>query len=196
MGDQDNSQEEQIESVCELLGGATEEDLDEFRSTLKDRWEARLELEAKEREAAKTAKLKELDMKKEEERRQVEEADRSRKEKAERAVRRTAEEQAERNRLLGEYGYDSDPVDEDGNLLPPEEGGDGEGATAKDSMEEEFGKNLNKEHVRQEVAAKRDAQKKAHQATSLQNKLALEADKMKKEMAKNARKTQKGERRR
>ena len=65
-----------------------------------------------------------------EERRQVEEADRSRKEKAERAVRRTAEEQAERNRLLGEYGYDSDPVDEDGNL-PPEEGGDGEGATVR-----------------------------------------------------------------
>lgn len=40
----------------------------------------------------------------------------------------------------------------------------------------------------------RDAIKKSHQATSLQNKIALEADKMRKELAKNARKTQKGER--
>ena len=48
-----------------VLSSVPSQDLDEFRSTLKDRWEARLELEAKEREAAKAAKLKELDMKKE-----------------------------------------------------------------------------------------------------------------------------------
>lgn len=41
----------------------------------------------------------------------------------------------------------------------------------------------------------RDAIKKNHQTTTLQNKIALEADKMRKELAKNARKTQKGERR-
>ena len=34
MGDQDNSQEEQIESVCELLGGATEEVQAESRATV------------------------------------------------------------------------------------------------------------------------------------------------------------------
>lgn len=43
-------------------------------------------------------------------------------------MQRSAEEQAERARLLGEYGYDSDPLDEDGNPIPPEEGVDGEGA--------------------------------------------------------------------
>lgn len=42
----------------------------------------------------------------------------------------------------------------------------------------------------------RDAIKKTHHATALQNKIALEADKMRKEMAKNARKTTKGERKR
>ncbi len=42
----------------------------------------------------------------------------------------------------------------------------------------------------------REAIKKSHHATALQNKIALEADKMKKEMAKNARKTTKGERKR
>lgn len=61
----------------------------------------------------------------------VEEADRARKEKAEKVVRRSAEEQAERDRLLGEYGYDSDPVDEDGNPLPPGDCGDGEGAAVR-----------------------------------------------------------------
>lgn len=66
-----------------------------------------------------------------EERRLAEEADRARKEKAEKVVRRSAAEQAERNRLLGEYGYDSDPVDEDGNPLPPEDCGDGEGAAVR-----------------------------------------------------------------
>lgn len=45
-------------------------------------------------------------------------------------MQRSAEEQAERARLLGEYGYDSDPVDEEGNPLPPEEGGDGEGGSS------------------------------------------------------------------
>lgn len=68
---------------------------------------------------------------KQEERRQVEEADKARKAKAEKIVKRSAEEQAERARLLGEYGYDSDPLDEDGNPLPPEEGGDGEGAAVR-----------------------------------------------------------------
>lgn len=58
----------------------------------------------------------------------MEEADRIRREKAAKVVQRSAEEQAERARLLGEYGYDSDPVDEEGNPLPPEEGGEGEGA--------------------------------------------------------------------
>lgn len=43
--------------------------------------------------------------------------------------------------------------------------------------------------------SQRDAIKKTHQTTTLQNKIALEADKMRKELAKNARKTQKGERR-
>lgn len=66
-----------------------------------------------------------------EERRLVEEADKARKEKAEKVVRRSAEEQAERDRLLGAYGYDSDPVDEDGNPLPPEECGDEEGAAVR-----------------------------------------------------------------
>lgn len=44
--------------------------------------------------------------------------------------------------------------------------------------------------------SQRDAIKKTHHATALQNKIALEADKMRKEMAKNARKTTKGERKR
>lgn len=62
-----------------------------------------------------------------EERRQVEEADALRRAKAEKVVQRSEEEQRERARLLGEYGYDSDPVDEDGNPLPPEEAEGGEG---------------------------------------------------------------------
>ena len=66
-----------------------------------------------------------------EERRQVEEADKEKKAKADKIVKRSAEEQAERARLLGEYGYDSDPLDEDGNPLPPEEGGEGEGAAVR-----------------------------------------------------------------
>lgn len=40
----------------------------------------------------------------------------------------------------------------------------------------------------------RDAIKTAHHGRVLRDKIALEADKMKKEQAKNARKTQKGER--
>ena len=39
--------------------------LDEFRSTLRDRWEVRVGLEEAEKEAAKAAKLKERDSKKE-----------------------------------------------------------------------------------------------------------------------------------
>lgn len=66
-----------------------------------------------------------------EERRQVEEADRERKAKAEKIVHRTAEEQAARARLLGEYGYDSDPLDEDGNPMPPGEGEDGEAVSVE-----------------------------------------------------------------
>ncbi|CAM9149865.1 unnamed protein product [Pylaiella littoralis] len=201
MGDEDNPQEERIDSVIEILSGAAEEDtnLDDFRSSLKQRWEVKLGLEQEVEEAAKAAKQKEMDSRKEEERRQVEEADKQRRAKAEKIVMRSAAEKAERDRLLGEYGYDSDPVDEEGNPLPPEEGGDGEGAvgsSAGDSLGEAYGQNLNKERVRQEVAAKRDAIKKTHHATALQNKIALEADKMKKEMAKNARKTTKGERKR
>ena len=65
-----------------------------------------------------------------EERRQVEEADKERRAKAEKKGERSAEELAERARLLGEYGYDSDPVDEEGNPLPPEEGADGEGGSS------------------------------------------------------------------
>ncbi|CAM9608243.1 unnamed protein product [Laminaria digitata] len=200
MGDEDNPQEERLDSVCEILSGAAEEGLDEagldaFRRTLEERWDERVGLEKEKKEAAKAAKLKKMDNTKEEERRQVEEADRERKAKAEKIVKRSAEEQAERARLLGEYGYDSDPLDEDGNPLPPEEGGEGEGAAAKDTLGDAYGKNLNKEVVRQELAAKRDAIKKNHQTTTLQNKIALEADKMRKELAKNARKTQKGERR-
>ncbi|CBJ30946.1 hypothetical protein Esi_0226_0020 [Ectocarpus siliculosus] len=199
MGDEDNPQEERIESVIEILSGAAEEDNDlgEFRSALNERWDMKVEHEEKEKEAAKAAKQKEMDSKKEEERRQVEEADKARRAKADKRVQRSAEEQAERARLLGEYGYDSDPVDEEGNPLPPEEGGDGEGgSSAGDSLGEAYGKNLNKERVREEVAAKREAIKKTHHATALQNKIALEADKMRKEMAKNARKTTKGERKR
>lgn len=56
----------------------------------------------------------------------MEEADKERRAKAEKKGERSAEELAERARLLGEYGYDSDPVDEEGNPLPPEEGADGE----------------------------------------------------------------------
>lgn len=194
MGDEDNPQEERIDSVCEILSGATEEDLDEFRVTLKERWEARLGKEKKEREAAKAVKLKEMDSKKEAERRQVEEADAARKAKAEKMNQRSEEEQRERARLLGEYGYDSDPMDEEGNLLPPEEAEGGEGAAPRDTLGEELGRNMNKERVQQELAAKRDNIKKQHQARTLRDKMALEADKMKKEMAKNARKTQKGER--
>eukprot|EP00903_Cladosiphon_okamuranus_P016644 g15350.t1 len=200
MGDEDNPQEERLDSVIEILSGAAEEEasLDDFRSSLKEKWEVRVGLEKKEKEAVKAAKLREMESKKEEERRQVEEADKERRAKAEKKGERSAEELAERARLLGEYGYDSDPVDEEGNPLPPEEGADGEGgvSSAADSLEEAYGKNLNKERVRQEVAAKRDAIKKSHHATALQNKIALEADKMRKEMAKNARKTTKGERKR
>lgn len=61
----------------------------------------------------------------------MEEADKERKAKADKIVKRSAEEQAERARLLGEYGYDSDPLDEDGNPLPAEEGGEGEGAAVR-----------------------------------------------------------------
>ncbi len=60
----------------------------------------------------------------------MEEADKARRAKEDRKVERSAEEQAERDRLLGEYGYDSDPVDEEGNPLPPEEGGGGEGESS------------------------------------------------------------------
>lgn len=66
-----------------------------------------------------------------EERRLVEEADKARRAKADKIVQRSAEEQAERARLLGEYGYDSDPVDEDGNPLPQGEGESGEGAAVR-----------------------------------------------------------------
>ena len=60
----------------------------------------------------------------------MEEADKARRAKEDKKGERSAEEQAERDRLLGEYGYDSDPVDEEGNPLPPEEGGGGEGESS------------------------------------------------------------------
>jgi len=63
----------------------------------------------------------------------VEEADKARRAKEDKKGERSAEEQAERDRLLGEYGYDSDPVDEEGNPLPPEEGGGGEGESSVSS---------------------------------------------------------------
>lgn len=52
----------------------------------------------------------------------MEEAEAAKKAKAEKVVQRSAEERAERARLLGEYGYDTDPVDEEGNPLPQEDG--------------------------------------------------------------------------
>ncbi|CAM9416036.1 unnamed protein product, partial [Scytosiphon promiscuus] len=205
MGDEDNPEEERVDSVMEILSGAAEEEtgLDEFRSALKERWEVRSARARPRRDSLLAARRRPSWQQQHcsalpEERRQVEEADKARKAKAAKVVQRSAEERAERARLLGEYGYDSDPVDEEGNPLPPEEGAEGEPGTsaASDSLGEAYGKNLNKEWVRQEIAAKRDAIKKTHHATALQNKIALEADKMRKEMAKNARKTTKGERKR
>lgn len=57
----------------------------------------------------------------------MKEADAARRAKAEKIVQRSAEEQRERARLLGEYGYDSDPLDEEGNPILPEDGEGGEG---------------------------------------------------------------------
>ncbi|CAM9399315.1 unnamed protein product [Choristocarpus tenellus] len=149
------------------------------------------------KERAKVAMQLDMEKKKEEERRQVAEAEEERKVKAMKGAQRSEEEKRARELILSQYGYDSDPVDEDGNPLDVEEAEGAEGAAAvrHKSEDELLERPSNKERVLEQNHAKREAQKKTHSEKVLKDKLDLERDKMKKDMAKNARKTQKGERR-
>ncbi|CAM9223188.1 unnamed protein product [Discosporangium mesarthrocarpum] len=193
MGDEGDPLEERVDAAYAILSGAAEEDLGDLKSELQVQWESHLRKEEAAEVAVKAAKLEEFERSKEEERRQVAEAEELRRKKAAEKTQRSAEEQKERERLLDEYGYSEDPVDEEGNPIDQD---DAEGAAGAQGGDDDLDVPGNRERVMEAMQAKREAQKKAHHDKVVQDKLALERDKMRKDMAKNARKTQKGERRR
>ncbi|CAM9102501.1 unnamed protein product, partial [Chrysoparadoxa australica] len=111
--DQDQSIEERLDSVEEILSGAVDEDLTSMRAELKQRYAMLVKKRQEEEAMEELARAEETKRKREEERREIEEAEQERAAKAQQG--RSEEEMRERQRLLQAYAYaEDDGEDEDG----------------------------------------------------------------------------------
>ena len=191
MKDKDEgSVKERTDIVMSILSGATEESLDEFKNELQIKWDSKEAVEQKQLEEDKLKKLevedkvaKALEKDKllalEIEKQKAEDANKSKKELSE-------EERQARDRLIKQYGFQDDDVDEDGNPL--------EGYKDNNADDEEGGGNANKAWVTEQNKAKREKLRDEHQKKVIRDKELLARDKMRKEQDKQKKKTVRKER--
>lgn len=191
---QDESEplDDRLESVVEILSGATEKVIDDsFRVDLQAQWKATQEA-ASDAAAVQTAEL--LAKQEEQQRRDLELAAQGQEAIQREATKNnllTLDERRARERLIEEYGCadDTDTVDEDGNVtLGKAESTDDTLSAAGMNM------NSNRTQVKEMEKNKRDGMKAAHAKEHERNKLQQVQEKVKKEKEK--RRTQKRERRR
>lgn len=180
MSEDDVSLEERIESVLGFLKAATEEDLSSFGEELKALWTAKLnqatqtaaEADAKKGEYMK-AQQERLDAEKqvalEEQQRQAEEIFARQQNRAE--VRG-------REALLNKYGFDTDAVDEEGNVIAALNA-----PTADYELGAMLGSNANKAQVQEAARAQREKAKDEHAKKVAREKELLLKQKMKKEVS-------------
>jgi len=192
LADQAEEMEARTESVLEILSGALDEGVElgeTFATDLASRWEAKVCQQSK--SAASDAAEKEREHQERQQRDLALAAEHEEQKKRQLAKQNemTREERLERNRILDQYGFSSDTVDEDGNIIAS---ASGSGSAAQEDMTG-VAQNLNRTRVKEAEQAKRVAARASHVKEQERIKAQQAKEKLKKEKEKQ--RTQKKERR-